>query len=103
MNTTRILASAVLAIASGAAFAAPAGIRYADHSDQRTVANSLVTEVRTATRITTTAPSAAVRYADHSDRRTVANSIVEGAVKATGTTSTPIRYADFSANRSFAN
>lgn len=103
MNTTRILASAVLAIASGAALAAPAGIRYADHSDQRTVANSLVTEVRTATRVTTNAPAAVIRYADHSDRRTVANSIVEGAVRTSGTSSTPIRYADFSASRSFAN
>jgi hypothetical protein len=102
MNSTRILAVAVLAASSTAALAAPAGIRYADHSDQRTVANSLITEVRNAVPATAVAPRA-IRYADHSDRRTVANSIVEGVAAKTSTAVAVARYSDFSATRSFAN
>jgi hypothetical protein len=100
MNTVRILVAALsLAAVTGAASAA--NVRYADQSDHRTAANSLVTEIPGAKPVQrSNAP--AIRYADQGDRRTVANSVVipsDGAPAAKSTT----HYADFTKMRSFAN
>ncbi len=102
MNTVRILAAALaLSAVTGSAFAG--NVRYADQSAQRTVANSLITEVRTA-KPAESAPAARIRYADQSDARTVANSIVEYDGKPSAARSEmPVQYSDYSQMRSFAN